>query len=127
MRSRACARVCARVSWSVCVRVRAQRVSKNGARVRAPSHPTAETCGIISSAHAGASAAAWLRFGATGRARARCSAGVNWTRRTASAPWAVRAGHTSVIDAAGAIYVIGGGHDSDVWASTDGGARPDSV
>ena len=36
-----------------------------------------------------------------------------------------------MIDAAGAIYVIGGfgggdDHD-DVWASTDGGARPDSV
>jgi hypothetical protein len=41
-----------------------------------------------------------------------------------------------VVDAAGAIYVIGGGFYSgptsttffqDVWASTDGGARPDSV
>ncbi len=38
-----------------------------------------------------------------------------------------------MIDAAGAIYVIGGegGNDSifynDVWVSTDGGARPDSV
>ncbi len=38
-----------------------------------------------------------------------------------------------MIDAAGAIYVIGGdGHTApyvyqDVWASTDGGARPDSV
>jgi hypothetical protein len=41
-----------------------------------------------------------------------------------------------VIDAAGAIYVIGGEGNSgtgstpflnDVWASTDGGARPDSV
>jgi hypothetical protein len=42
-----------------------------------------------------------------------------------------------VVDAAGAIYVIGGtnGTDyhtgfntfSDVWVSTDGGARPDSV
>jgi hypothetical protein len=40
-----------------------------------------------------------------------------------------------VIDAAGAIYVIGGYGGSnytdvwylnDVWASTDGGARPDS-
>ncbi len=38
----------------------------------------------------------------------------------------------SVIDAAGAIYVIGGDGSSytfyeDVWASTDGGARPDYV
>jgi hypothetical protein len=38
-----------------------------------------------------------------------------------------------VVDAAGAIYVIGGGNANgrslyaDVWASTDGGARPDSV
>jgi hypothetical protein len=38
-----------------------------------------------------------------------------------------------VIDAAGAIYVIGGYLDvgvtifQDVWASTDGGARPDYV
>ncbi len=38
-----------------------------------------------------------------------------------------------MIDAAGAIYVIGGsGTESttfyaDVWVSTDGGARPDSV
>ncbi len=36
-----------------------------------------------------------------------------------------------MIDAAGAIYVIGGDTDftayHDVWASTDGGARPDSV
>ncbi len=61
------------------------------------------------------------------------AAGVTWTSRTASAPWADRAFHTSVADAAGAIYVIGGrGTDSttfyaDVWASTDGGARPDSV
>ncbi len=40
-----------------------------------------------------------------------------------------------MIDAAGAIYVIGGYsgtspyyhyYYSDVWASTDGGARPDS-
>ncbi len=38
-----------------------------------------------------------------------------------------------MVDAAGALYVIGGYNgDSgtgyhDVWASTDGGARPDSV
>ncbi len=58
-------------------------------------------------------------------------AGVTWTSRPTSAPWAARYYHTSVIDAAGAIYVIGGtpGGDTnfaDVWASTDGGARPDS-
>ncbi len=56
------------------------------------------------------------------------AAGVTWTSRTLSAPWAARAYHTSVIDAAGAIYVIGGadvgdGHYfADVWVSTDGGA-----
>jgi hypothetical protein len=48
----------------------------------------------------------------------------------ARAQWAARSGHTSVIDAAGAIYVIGG-YDgkylADVWVSTDGGARPDLV
>ena len=61
------------------------------------------------------------------------AAGVTWTSRTASAPWVARYGHTSVIDAAGAIYVIGGGNGGsngtlhDVWVSTDGGARPGSV
>ncbi len=54
------------------------------------------------------------------------AAGVSWTSRTASALWAGRAGHTSVIDAAGAIYVIGGYTDGtlyqDMWVSTDGGA-----
>ena len=59
------------------------------------------------------------------------AAGVTWTSRTASAPWAARFGHTTVIDAAGAIYVIGGVGTGDtvfqdVWVSTDGGARPDS-
>jgi hypothetical protein len=49
-----------------------------------------------------------------------------------TAPWAGREGHTTVVDAAGAIYVIGGGGFNgilfnDVWVSTDGGARPDSV
>ncbi len=51
-----------------------------------------------------------------------------------TAPWAARFGHTSVIDASGAIYVIGGVGGTypnyiyfhDVWVSTDGGARPDS-
>jgi hypothetical protein len=58
--------------------------------------------------------------------RARSAAGVTWTCRTASAQWAARSEHTSVVDAAGAIYVIGGqggGHYQDVWVSTNGGAR----
>jgi hypothetical protein len=46
-----------------------------------------------------------------------------------TAPWAARYWHTSVVDAAGAIYVIGGyggtgTYFNDVWVSTDGGARP---
>ncbi len=60
------------------------------------------------------------------------AAGVTWTSRTAKAEWAARTEHTSAIDAAGAIYVIGGYGGGttpfqDVWASTDGGARPDYV
>ena len=54
------------------------------------------------------------------------AAGVTWTNRTFMAEWGLRADHTSVVDAAGAIYVIGGEGDDfyrDVWASTDGGAR----
>ncbi len=43
-----------------------------------------------------------------------------------SAPWAAREGHTSVIDATGAIYVLGGFNGGlfyhDVWVSTDKGA-----
>ncbi len=63
------------------------------------------------------------------------AAGVTWTRRTDKAQWAGRYAHTSVVDAAGALYVIGGqsldgagpSRFQDVWASTDGGARPDYV
>jgi hypothetical protein len=61
------------------------------------------------------------------------AAGVTWTLVIASAPWATRQGHTSVIDAAGAIYVIGGigygvgtgfyTYYQDALASTDGGAQ----
>jgi hypothetical protein len=59
------------------------------------------------------------------------AAGATWRLVIASAPWAAREGHTSVIDAGGAIYVIGGRSSSrgtvyfynDVWVSTDGGAR----
>jgi hypothetical protein len=55
------------------------------------------------------------------------AAGVTWTSRTLKAEWAARAYHTSVVDAAGAIYVIGGYGGTgilynDVWVSTDGGA-----
>ncbi len=94
----------------------------------------AGTVGIHSSTGgAGAAARARVRFSSIGfRSRARSAAGVTWSSRTASAPWAGRTGHTSVVDAAGAIYVIGGYgtgviYYKDVWVSTDGGARPDSV
>ncbi len=54
------------------------------------------------------------------------AAGRTFSTRTLKAGWAAREGHTSVVDAAGAIYVIGGFTTTtynDVWASTDGGAR----
>ncbi len=96
-------------------------------RLHAPSHRTAATCGSYSSARA-----ARRRPRARGCARSHwpgsraSAAGVTWTSRTANAPWAARQSHTSVVDAAGAIYVIGGsgsGDFNDVYASTDGGAR----
>jgi hypothetical protein len=65
---------------------------------------------------------------AIGRCRMRVHAGVTWTNRTPSAPWTARGGHTTVVDAAGAIYVLGGYNGTlyqDVWVSTDGGARPE--
>jgi hypothetical protein len=99
----------------------------------APSHRTAATCGISSSACAARCGRARVVAVRCHRPGSRASAaGVTWTCRTANAPWAARCGHTSVVDAAGAIYVIGGnncngGLFNDVWASTDGGARPDSI
>jgi hypothetical protein len=56
------------------------------------------------------------------------AAGITWTSRTIKAEWAGRSYHTTVIDAAGAIYVIGGYRGGttyyrDVWVSTDGGER----
>ncbi len=59
------------------------------------------------------------------------AAGMTFTSRTTSAPWAGRHGHTSVVDAAGAIYVLGGfskidastyNDVPDVWKSTNKGA-----
>ncbi len=51
------------------------------------------------------------------------AAGRTFSSRTLEAGWAARGGHTSVVDAvSGAIYVIGG-YYTDVWASTNGGAR----
>jgi hypothetical protein len=126
----ACAWVCAFISdciftrvcsTCVCVCVCSERVWQcRGA---------AATCGIYSSALRRA-----LRPRARGcvlghRPGSRASAaGVTWTSLSTYAEWDNRYGHTSVIDAAGAIYVIGGegiGFFQDVWASTDGGAQPD--
>jgi hypothetical protein len=62
------------------------------------------------------------------------AAGASWALMTANATWAAREGHTSVIDAAGHIYVLGGGYIAcyrggcrcafynDVWRSADQGA-----
>ncbi len=67
-------------------------------------------------------ARARLRFGAIGRVSRASAAGISWTSRTLA-----RASHTSVVDAAGAIYVIGGANGDtfyqDVWVSADGGAQ----
>lgn len=61
------------------------------------------------------------------------AAGKSWSNLVSSAPWANREYHTTVIDAAGAIYVIGGTsfnyanatdtetNYNDVWKSSDGG------
>ena len=76
----------------------------------------------------------WIPFSCSGACvfalESSVGSGVTWTGLTMTAPWAARFEHTSVIDAAGAIYVIGGESGGtffqDVWASTDGGARPDS-
>ena len=59
---------------------------------------------------------------------ARVAVGATWRLMITSAPWAARLSLTTVIDAAGAIYVIGGrgsggaGYFQDVWVSTNGGA-----
>ncbi len=118
-----CAYVCGCVHLLACVRARVR------ACMRACVSACAGSCGTYSSARAARCGRASVAFGATGRARARSAAGVTWTSRTASAPWAARFGHSSVVDAvSGAIYVLGGeGTDStfyqDVWASTDRGLQ----
>jgi hypothetical protein len=79
---------------------------------------TSETGGIHSSAVAG------------GRPRCvfgRVAAGVTWKLVIASTPWAERESHTTVIDAAGNFYLIGGDGDNDiffgdVWESIGRGA-----
>ncbi len=71
-----------------------------------------------------------LCFGMCHRSVARVVADMTFISRTPVGSWGARYGHTSVIDAAGAIYVIGGVKMTyggpqipDVWASTNGGAH----
>jgi hypothetical protein len=109
---RACARICVRVH----------------VRARACAWAGVAGCSLYSSAGGAGGRACVVAVGAIGfRCRARSAAGITFSNRTSSAPWGARYGHTSVVDAAGAIYVIGGGSGSttrlkDVWASTAGGA-----
>ena len=90
---------------------------------------TAGAGGINSSAGgAGRPRVRGVRFGAIGfRVMCASAAGRTFANRALKAEWAARYAHTSVVDAAGAIYVLGGesntGYFQDVWASTDGGAR----
>ncbi len=143
---RGCARIYgralvrARVSVHACIRVRVRACYA----VQSPSifaHVCAWVwacvCGTTVYVCLGAVRALWwhggVRFSVIGvRCRARSAAGVTWTSRTLKAEFAARFGHTSVIDAIGAIYVIGGvdgfgAYFQDVWVSTNGGARSDSV
>jgi hypothetical protein len=112
-----------------CVCVCLANVCVRAAALCAHSRGTASTCDIYSrpATRAHTYTPTYAFFGSRALA-----AGAMWRCRTASAPWAGRRDHTSVVDAAGAIYVIGGrGFNNtffnDVWASTDGGARPASV
>jgi hypothetical protein len=120
---RACVSVCVSVSVRACVRVCAcARAFATG--LSGHSCGTAATGGIYSSACDVRTDTCAFCVGH--QSFAPVAAGATWTNRTTSAPWAARAGHTAVIDAAGAIYVIGGlggvNFFRDVWVSTDGGA-----
>jgi hypothetical protein len=109
VRVRACACVC---GTTVCVRLGAEWALWGHA---------------VLIARSATAARARLRSGATGfRCRARSAAGRTFSSRTLKAEWAARFYLSSVVDANGTIYVIGGGGTTvynDVWASTDGGAR----
>jgi hypothetical protein len=126
---RACAGSCDSIGLHLRARVCTERVCAPRRCARPPIARRRLAVFIARPAPCVAAARA-VAFGAIGvRCRARSAAGVTWTCRTASAPWAARDGHTSVVDAAGAIYVIGGStgyggtNFQDVWVSTDGGAR----
>ena len=77
----------------------------------------------------------WLCHRAVARHRPKVSrsrafasaAGATWWLVIANAPWAGRHGHSTVIDAAGAIYVLGGRDGggnlyNDMWVADNGGA-----
>ncbi len=59
------------------------------------------------------------------------AAGGTWTCLLANTPWPARYGHTTVIDAAGTIYLMGGAIArggqvnlyNDVWVGTNNGAN----
>jgi hypothetical protein len=131
-----CVCLCISIAFScVCVlRVCVWRTRVRAAALCALSRGAAATCVINSSAPRRAMQPRVRGCVRCHRPGSRASAaGVTWTCRTANAQWAARRFHTSVVDAAGAIYVIGGkGTDNtsfyaDVWASTDGGALPGGV
>jgi hypothetical protein len=115
--------VCLCVSVCVCVCLCVKRLFACASRLCGPSHGDRRYLQLGARTAAMCALRAALAIG-----RFACvHAGATWTSRTTSAPWAARYAHTTVIDAAGAIYVIGGyGSGStryqDVWASIDGGA-----
>ncbi len=137
VRTRACAWVCVSIGEHFSARVSfawacACRTTVCACVCRAAVLPPPWPLWVYSSARdarAATAARACLRSVRSAGCRARLGAGVTWASRTTSAEWAGRHGHSSVIDAAGAIYVIGGvgGKDpnyiyfNDVWVSTDGG------
>jgi hypothetical protein len=111
---------CAALRVRACVRVHAcLRVPR---RFVGTLSGTAGICGIYSAAAAGEWPSVPLRWSSVRRRRA----GGTWTCVNQNAPWKARSGHTSVIDATGAIYVIGGTAKgeffNDLWVSTDRGA-----
>ncbi len=133
VRVRVC--LCAPLGPSVCACVHSvckRTVRACASRPHAPSHRTAATCGINRSARS-------ARWRPRARGCVRChrpgsrasAAGITWAYLS---PYAVygRQGHTSVVDAAGAIYVIGGVgisqgigvYYNEVLARPDGGAGP---
>jgi hypothetical protein len=122
---RMCASFVQCVSVRLCLYARAFVCECLPRRLCWHSRGLAWTGGIYRTACDGRTAACAVVVCVIGRF-AREAAGVTWTSRTTSAQWAGRQMHTTVIDATGAIYVIGGVGGgtvfNDVLVSTDGGA-----